>query len=663
MTGSTLSLALLGQPNSGKSTLFNRLTGSHQHVGNWPGKTVEQKTGSFTRNGTRYEVCDLPGSYSLSAQSQEERVTQDYIESGGVDVIVVMADASQLSRSLYMLADVAGIEVPCVLVLNMMDVARSQGKSIDVPLLESRLGVPVVPLVANGKEGYDQLTDAIDSAAQRRLLLDESSMGDLYRRHSPEWVRSFEGNAGAPGNALSSGADGARGFGSMWLAARDASASEEGAVSCAEARFAWVDRMLEGVQVADHGPTHRLARLDGALLSRRWGKLVSTGIILLGLIGAMLVASPVMMVGMGVAGSLEMPVYDGLSQVGTSEFLAAYVSQGLVTAVGYSLAMAGFCFGATFVFGLLEETGVVARISYAFDDWMSALGLQGKVIMPFMMSLGCTMAGVTGTRVVDSWGQRLLATMLSWAVPCGATFAIIPTIAIVFFGPGGMALVILGIFAVMTLVMLVISRLFGRRLNPEDERSGLVMELPPYHRPKFLALLSTSARHGVGVFRRALAIVIVSSTLFWVLSWSPSGGVEGSMLYAMGHAIEPVTRVFGMGWKTFIAFLASMFAKEASLGVLSALCQADASQGLYAAASAAKSTGAASTAGLAAGIPPAEALAYMFAVTFNVPCAMALSTTYSETHSGKWTAIIGLTYFVLALLIAFVVYHVAVLFM
>ena len=114
MTGSTLSLALLGQPNSGKSTLFNRLTGSHQHVGNWPGKTVEQKTGSFTRNGTRYEVCDLPGSYSLSAQSQEERVTQDYIESGGVDVIVVMADASQLSRSLYMLADVAGIEVPCV---------------------------------------------------------------------------------------------------------------------------------------------------------------------------------------------------------------------------------------------------------------------------------------------------------------------------------------------------------------------------------------------------------------------------------------------------------------------------------------------------------------------------------------------------------------------
>lgn len=662
MSARRLRLALLGQPNSGKSTLFNRLTGSHQHVGNWPGKTVEKKLGSFERKGRSYEVCDLPGSYSLSAQSDEERVTQDYIESAAADVIVVMADASQLSRSLYMLADVVGTTLPCVLALNMMDVARAQGKRVDASLLQDRLGIPVVPLVANGKEGYDALMDAIDRADRDCLVLDASALEDLYRRHSPEWVRAFRDVTSDGGEDRVSGSREPLGFGPVWLAARDASADESGAVSCATARYAWVDAMLEGVQSSDGVPAKRLARLDAALLSRRWGKLVSTGIILLGLVGAMLVSSPIMLAGMAVVSSLELPAYVGLTSVGANEFIAAYVSQGLITSVGYSIAMAGFCFGATFAFGLLEEAGVVARVSYAFDDWMGALGLQGKVIMPFMMSLGCTMAGVTGTRVVDSWGQRLLATMLTWAVPCGATFSIIPTIAMVFFGPGGMALVMVGIFVVMMLVMLVISKAYGHRLNPEGERSGLVMELPPYHRPKIGALLVSSLRHGVGVFRRALTIVFLSSTLFWVLSWSPTGDVSGSALYAMGHAIEPVTRVFGMGWKTFVSFLASMFAKEASLGVLSALCQADSAGSLYAAASAAKASGAVSASGLAAGIQPAEALAYMFAVTFNVPCAMALSTTYSETHSAKWTAIIGATYFALALAIAFVVYHVAVLF-
>ena len=149
-------IALLGQPNSGKSTLFNGLTGSRQHVGNWPGKTVERKDGSFVHKGTTYKIIDLPGTYSLSANSDEEVVTRNYIASGQADVVCILADASQLNRSLFMLADYAGIRVPVVLLLNMMDVAKSQGKQIDTDGIAKSLGVPVVPLVAADKKEYGE---------------------------------------------------------------------------------------------------------------------------------------------------------------------------------------------------------------------------------------------------------------------------------------------------------------------------------------------------------------------------------------------------------------------------------------------------------------------------------------------------------------------------
>ena len=146
-----LTIALLGQPNSGKSTLFNGLTGAKQHVGNWPGKTVEKKEGYFVRNGVRYTLVDLPGSYGLSANSDEEVITREYITSGKADVVALIADASQLNRSLFMLADFAGINVPVVLLMNMMDIAAKQGKTVDIKGFEKELGVPVVPIVAADK--------------------------------------------------------------------------------------------------------------------------------------------------------------------------------------------------------------------------------------------------------------------------------------------------------------------------------------------------------------------------------------------------------------------------------------------------------------------------------------------------------------------------------
>lgn len=202
--GAGVAVALLGQPNSGKSTLFNGLTGARQHVGNWPGKTVERKEGSFRIGDTQCRVVDLPGAYGLSANSPEEEVTRDYLESGDADVVVVMADASQLQRSLYMLAEFAAAhpEQPSLLVLNLMDVAEGQGKRIDSALIERRLGIPVVPLVASRPEGYGNLLCAIERTARERPSIDDAACVGSWRPFRRR--RRVRGRRGSPGSNGSS---------------------------------------------------------------------------------------------------------------------------------------------------------------------------------------------------------------------------------------------------------------------------------------------------------------------------------------------------------------------------------------------------------------------------------------------------------------------------
>lgn len=650
-----MSLALLGQPNSGKSTLFNGLTGAHQRVGNWPGLTVEKKLGTFERDGVKFKVCDLPGAYSLSAQSDEERVTQAYIEAGEADVVCVLADASQLTRSLYMLADFAGVNVPCVLVLNMMDVAEGQGKRIDSALLESRLGIPVVPFVANDMKGYDELVQAVRRAGREHLVVDPDAMAELYAEKSPDWQREFE-ELGAAGAAE---AEGGGRFTRIWLAAREAVKTERGAVNCATARFMWVDKMLAGVQTAapESQPAF-LARLDRALMSRRWGTLAGIGVLLLGLICAILVGSPFMALGQ-IPNMLADPLAAGLTSIGCPAFLTSLIASGLMAVLYFTISMSGFVFGVSFVFGWMDEVGIVSRISYVFDGVTSKIGLPGKVMMPFISSCGCNIAGVTGTRVVDSWGQRLLAIAMVWAIPCGSTLSIIPTLALTFFGFGGMILVVLGMTLTLVGVLLLVAKVFGRKLVPEDARTGLIMELPPYHKPKLKTLVRFSWQRAWALFKRAIKVITVVALVFWALSYSPTGDIAGSVIYAIGQAIEPVTEFFGLQWRTFLAFVSSMFAKEAVLGVMAALFGTT-DPGLFTAAVGSKGVEF-STGYLIGQIPPAEALAFLFAVAFNVPCVMTLGATYNETHSLKWTVLIALFYIAMALAICFIVYHIGVL--
>lgn len=663
-------IALLGQPNSGKSTVFNTLTGAHQHVGNWPGKTVEKVEGEFTRNGVKYLVADLPGTYSLSANSDEEIVTRDYIASGGAELTCILADASQLERSLFMLADYAGINTPAMLVLTMTDVSKAQGKSVDAEKLSQKLGIPVVSLVAPDKKSYGSFYQALEESMKAPKRLSANALTALYESG---------GQKAAYEKALSLvPADGIDQYSPAWLAAKllegdsvvahkvsavsDKEAvkaflagNPDGSLYTSDCKFAWIENILSGVVTKTKKDSQLLTRFDRAAISKHWGKAIAIGIVLLGIILSMVVAAPIMTVG----GQIPTLLYPLVESIGLPAWLTSFINGTIVTALGWVFSMAGFVFGINLVFGLLEEVGYMARVSYVFDNTMNKLGLQGKSIMPMLVSFGCTIGGAAGTRVIDSYGQRILTIALAWAVPCGATFAVIPALASSIFGGMGAIGVMLLIFAIMFLHIMITAKIFGRKLSPVEDRTGLIMELPPYHKPRWGSLLRTTVVRACDVFKKAFVVVVVVAAVFWALAYSGSGDMTGSVLYKFGKAIEPVTKFFGMGWQTFLAFVSSMISKEAVLGVTSVLFTGAGS--IWEATA----TGAAdANIGqiIAASISKPEALAFILAVSFNVPCLMALNATLHETHSAKWTVRIALYYIATALIISCLTYHIAGLF-
>ncbi len=664
-------VALLGQPNSGKSTLFNALTGMRQHVGNWPGKTVEKKEGSFKHNGADYLVADLPGTYSLSANSDEEIITRDYIASGKADVVCILADSSQLERSLYMLADYAGITVPCFLVLNMSDVAKEQGKNIDAAELEKKLGIPVVLFSAPDIKAYDGFYSALERAVKGKTVLNPEELEvkyvelDAYDRikelipdniipgYSKVWLatKAVEGDAPviAKIKAALNGAD--------KTAFEEALATvDKGVVLTGERKFAWIDGLLSGTAKTKKTSV-TLGKFDRIITHRIWGKPVVILTIVLGLIASFIPALPLMGIGQ-LIGNIPDPLNETLLSVGCPAFIAAIICDVLIRSVAFIVQMLGFVFGVTLVFGLLEEIGIMARISYVFDNTMAKFGLQGKSVMPFLISFGCTMGGAAGTRVIDNWGQKVLTIALAWAVPCGAAWAVIPMLSTLFFG-AWVPVIILVILLVMVLHMWLTAKLFGRSLVKAEDRYGMIMELPPYHKPKWGTLLRYVFGRTKDTFIRALKVVVVVALVFWLLSYTSTGDITASILYKVGHFIEPVTKLFGMGWQTFMAFIASSLGKEGALGVLSTIYTGTGAISVGSVVSGAAAENINEL--LVANIPKPEALALIFAMTFNMPCIVALAATYQETHSVKWTARIALYYTGVALVLAGIAYYVGLL--
>jgi ferrous iron transport protein B len=326
-------------------------------VGNWPCKTVEKKEGRFKHNGIEYVVADLPGSYSLSAGSEEEIVTCDYITGGEADVVCILADASQLERSLFMLADFAPLNAPEILILNMTDVAKDKDITVDAKLLGERLGIPVAPFVASNTKNYGAFYAALENAGA--TIKDPPALLDT--------VETL--------NVLAE----------------------------ADIKFKWIETLLDGAVKTTKESAAAISRFDRIATSNVRGKLIAIGIGIAGLIAAMIPFFIIAGAAAFVPSLLGPPATAFLQSIGLGQFLTSLVVVSVLNTFVFAVGMAAFVFGVTFVFGFLEDVGYMARVSFVFDGVMSKLGLQGKAIMPFFVSLGCTIGGAAGTRVLTMY--------------------------------------------------------------------------------------------------------------------------------------------------------------------------------------------------------------------------------------------------------------------
>ena len=639
----TIRVALAGQPNVGKSTVFNILTGLSQHVGNWPGKTVERKAGIYDRGDTPMLLVDLPGTYSLTANSEEERIARDYVICERPDVVVLVADAASLERNLYLLAELLLLPVPIILALNMMDVARQQGLDIDTTALARALGLPVVPMAATKNEGIRELVAEIEALAgdhsrfhsqPPQLRPDHrQTLAELLRlvsEHVPEpyqsqWVaiKLLEGDAEVTRLAR------------QWLPPdswRQAHAillrHEDAILDIAGGRYEWIEALLR--QAVVHPGLTQVTfteRLDRVATHPYWG-------VLLLLAAAGLMFFLVYAVGSPVQSFLDTYIVHAPAAwlrsalAGAPGWLVGLLADGVLGGVGTMVTFAPILVIFFAALGLLEDTGYMARAAFIMDRFMHLIGLHGRSFLPLFLGFGCNVPAVMGARIVDSRRARLLTILLAPLVPCTARLGVLATLAAAFFGPRAF-LVSVGLIAV-NLGALALLGLILNRVLLRGEQMAFIMELPLYHRPNGRTIGLTVWRHLREFLRRAGTIILAASVLVWALSTLPTGDISSSYLAGLGRALTPVGSLMGLDWQMMVALLTSFVAKENSLATLAILYGASADGSGLAAA-------------LSRAISPASALAFLAVQMLFIPCVATVAVIRQETASWKWTLLdIGL---------------------
>lgn len=645
----TFTIALAGQPNTGKSTVFNRLTGSRQHVGNWPGKTVEQKTGIFHYAGKQYSLVDLPGTYSLTANSLEERISRNYIIEERPDLVVAMVDASQLERSLYILAELIMLPTPVILALNMMDVAEEQERKIDVEALEQTLGIKVVPMSAAKNKGVQELQTIIAQSCpgelnynpQKPALKDDHALlfKDIQQRISRvipytypvDWaaMKLLEGDSEVvkvvKGNMKSE----------EWVKIeKTLNQYPDGALLVAESRYNWIQDITQKVVSLPEGQKVPLrSKFDRAATHPLWGKIIALGIVLGAIMAAMLIGAPVAMGIMSGMSAISGVLLKAMA--GMPAWLVAAVTDGLIPGLGMALAMLAFVLAVFLVIGILEDVGYMARLGYITDRFMQRIGLQGKAFMPMFMSFCCNVSGIMSARVIDSWQQRLIVIVLAPIIPCAAVWGVTAFISSLFFSTSA-AIIVAAMLAVVVLQLVLTSFLLRRFVIP-GESGGLIMELPPYHKPNWKNIFIFVWLRGKEFVKRAGSLIVLVTMLIWVLSYLPNAAIETSYLASFGRVLEPVGGLMGMDWRLIICLIAGFVSKEAALASMAVVF------GLGEAASSLTAVLGSTAehvnlgAYLVSAISPATALAFIFAMLFSIPCIGTVGAMYSESRSLRWT--------------------------
>lgn len=633
-------IALVGSPNCGKTTLFNAVTGLHQHVGNWAGVTVERKEG--TQNGVKW--VDLPGVYALSPYSAEEKVTIDYLSGGDYDEILQIVDATALARGLYLTHQLTQLSRPMTIALNMMDECRKRGITIDTEKLSARLGIRVLPMSARDGTGVPELLRALKDGAKTPKSPPSAPYTAIIQRmksalpagNLPSEFRAWKALEGDEMGA----AEAAR-AGQAQLRAQSGMSA---AAALSALRYAWADELCAAVRQGNPDNTTRADAIDALVLHPVLALPILAGLL------ALMLSLAFGRFGSGLSDALTniilmiQSALDGvLRQWQVAEALRRLIVEGLMTGVGSVVSFLPMLLILFACLSMLEDSGYMARAAFLMDRPMRALGLSGRSFIPLLLGFGCSVPAALSARSMRGERDRRFTLLMIPFVSCSAKMPVFAALSTLL--PGG-AWMIFALCALGISLAALIAQILRKTLFP-GESAAFVMELPPYRLPLMSSVLRKVLRRTGEFLSRACSVILLSSVVVWLIgrftwtgAWAAS--TQESILGSIAGAIAPIFAPLGFGSVAVTAaLLTGLLAKESIISTLAVL----AGQGSIRAA-------------LSASLPtPAAALALMTFVLLYPPCAAASASIIKGLKSRKLAVLMVTGQCLLAWICAWIAYR------
>lgn len=655
-------IALVGNPNSGKTTLFNALTGSNQHIGNWPGVTVEKKEGKFKYKDSQYNVVDLPGTYSLGAFSEDEVVARDYILKGNPDVVINVVDATNIERNLYLTTQLIEMGTKVIIALNMMDEAKQKNIEIDLDKLSKELGVPVVPTIASKNRGLDSLIKkTIEYASESKNSKIGFSFGDDIDKEIED-IKAIVDNSGLE-------------YPSKWIAIKLLEGDQEifrlienkGPASIKERlvfleekateyeleivdkRYDFIGKIVNKAVKKPLEATETGTDKIDKIVTHKYFGLPIFALIMFGIFQLTFIIGKDLLGGY-VATFIEIigeQVVSLLTMINAPEWLLSFLSEGIFGGVGAVFEFIPLITVLYFFIGILEDTGYMARAAYVMDGLMRALGLHGKTFISMIVGFGCNVPGIMSTRTLDNKKDRMIALLINPFMSCGARLPIYLVFIAAFFPKHG-GIVLFSLYALGIVVALLVGKIFSKTLF-KGESSDFIMELPPYRLPIFKYVVRDMWDKVWDFLHRAGTIIFIVVSVLWILSVLPFGVEpysQESILGRIGTILAPIFVPAGFGtWQATVSLFAGIAAKEAVVAILGMV---------YAGVS----EGSQLVTALQGVFTPLTALSFMVMTLLYTPCAAALATVKHETKSNKWMIFMAIYPFVIGWIGAVLVYQV-----